>query len=158
MIDVNIAVIVLIGYGGGRRPKDGDKIEVYKNFIIDCYEHQKFKATTPYQSGKQAPKTTVTETKTVTSTKSQGPVAAVPVLTTSLIDFMNDAPPPVPAAPTQSLSGRSAPAAAPLQFAAFAPSTAPTPAGSARTPPSSALDPFLLEVDSHFQRAEVSSS
>lgn len=143
-------------YGGGRRPKDGDKIEVYKNFIIDCYEHQKFKATTPYQSGKQSSKTSVTEAKTAVSTKSQGPVAAVPVLTTSLIDFMSDASPPVAAAPTQSLSGRTAPAAAPDQFAAFAPSTAPTPGGAARTTPSSALDPFLLEVDSHFQRAEIS--
>eukprot|EP00605_Chrysophyceae_sp_TOSAG23-4_P000602 GSChrysophyteH1.ASY1.ANO1.679.1 assembled CDS len=30
-------------YPGGSRPKKGDKIEIFKQFILDCYEHGKFK-------------------------------------------------------------------------------------------------------------------
>ena len=36
-------------YPGGMRPKQGDKVEVYKQFILDCYEYGKFKASTPYE-------------------------------------------------------------------------------------------------------------
>jgi len=31
-------------YSGGSRPRAGDRIEVYKQFILDCYEHGKFKS------------------------------------------------------------------------------------------------------------------
>lgn len=31
-------------YSGGCRPKAGDRVEVYKQFILDCYEHGKFKS------------------------------------------------------------------------------------------------------------------
>lgn len=31
-------------YSGGFRPKAGDRVEVYKQFILDCYEHGKFKS------------------------------------------------------------------------------------------------------------------
>ena len=37
-------------YSGGSRPKEGDKIEIFKQFITDCYEHGKFKATTPFDA------------------------------------------------------------------------------------------------------------
>ena len=37
------------GYSNGSRPKDGDRIEVYKKFIEDCYERGMFKSTIPYQ-------------------------------------------------------------------------------------------------------------
>ena len=37
-------------YNGGYRPKQGDKIEVFKQFVIDCYEKELFKGTTPFQS------------------------------------------------------------------------------------------------------------
>lgn len=36
-------------YPGGSRPKAGDKVETFKQFVIDCYEHGKFRATSPYQ-------------------------------------------------------------------------------------------------------------
>ncbi len=36
-------------YNGGYRPKQGDKIEVFKQFVIDCYEKEMFKGTTPFQ-------------------------------------------------------------------------------------------------------------
>lgn len=31
-------------YSGGSRPKAGDRVEVYKQFILDCYEFGKFKS------------------------------------------------------------------------------------------------------------------
>lgn len=41
----------MIGYGGGKRPKDGDKIEVYKQFVIDCYDQGMFRASDAYEPG-----------------------------------------------------------------------------------------------------------
>ena len=35
-------------YDGGRRPQAGDKIDVFKQFVIDCYERQMFKSSTPF--------------------------------------------------------------------------------------------------------------
>ena len=35
-------------YPGGCRPKEGDKVEIFKHFVTDCYEHGKFRATTPF--------------------------------------------------------------------------------------------------------------
>jgi len=35
-------------YSGGMRPKQGDKVKVYKQFILDCYEYGRFKASSPY--------------------------------------------------------------------------------------------------------------
>lgn len=40
---------MLKGYKGGYRPKSGDKIEIFKQFVIDCYENQLFKSSEPYQ-------------------------------------------------------------------------------------------------------------
>jgi hypothetical protein len=37
-------------YATGSRPKDGDRIDVFKKFILDAYEHGKFKLSEPYQS------------------------------------------------------------------------------------------------------------
>ena len=35
-------------YAGGIRPKSGDDVNVFKRFVTDCYEHGKFKASTPF--------------------------------------------------------------------------------------------------------------
>ena len=35
-------------YSGGYRPKEGDRVDIFKQFVVDCYEHGKFKADTPY--------------------------------------------------------------------------------------------------------------
>eukprot|EP01038_Epipyxis_sp_PR26KG_P011778 gene11778-15759_t len=35
--------------GGGTRPKPGDNIEIFKRFVIDCYERGMFRATTPFE-------------------------------------------------------------------------------------------------------------
>jgi hypothetical protein len=35
-------------YSGGSRPKQGDRIEIFKQFVLDCYDYGKFKADTPY--------------------------------------------------------------------------------------------------------------
>ena len=35
-------------YPGGQRPKEGERIEVFKQFVVDCYEYGKFRATTPF--------------------------------------------------------------------------------------------------------------
>lgn len=35
-------------YPGGTRPKQGDRIDIFKQFVIDCYEKGMFKATSPY--------------------------------------------------------------------------------------------------------------
>lgn len=35
-------------YSGGSRPQKGSHIDVYKQFIVDCYEKGMFKATTPF--------------------------------------------------------------------------------------------------------------
>lgn len=42
-------------YPGGVRPKQGDRIEIFKQFISDCYESGKFKATVPYVSANPSP-------------------------------------------------------------------------------------------------------
>ena len=39
-------------YPGGYRPKEGDKVETFKQFVTDCYEHGKFKANTPFDHSK----------------------------------------------------------------------------------------------------------
>ena len=36
-------------YRGGARPKQGDKIDIFKQFIQDCYEKEMFKSATPYE-------------------------------------------------------------------------------------------------------------
>lgn len=35
-------------YPGGSRPKAGDRIEIFKQFVIDCYEHGNFINNEPY--------------------------------------------------------------------------------------------------------------
>lgn len=35
-------------YPGGSRPKQGDRIEIFKQFVVDCYERGMFKSDTPY--------------------------------------------------------------------------------------------------------------
>jgi hypothetical protein len=35
-------------YPGGKRPRKGDDVTVFKQFILDCYEHGKFRAETPF--------------------------------------------------------------------------------------------------------------
>ena len=37
-------------YPGGFRPKEGDKVETFKQFITDCYERGKFKSSTPFDT------------------------------------------------------------------------------------------------------------
>lgn len=37
-----------VKYDGGVRPKEGHKIDYFKQFIVDCYEYGKFKALSPY--------------------------------------------------------------------------------------------------------------
>jgi hypothetical protein len=37
-------------YPGGFRPKEGDKVETFKQFITDCYERGKFKSPTPFDA------------------------------------------------------------------------------------------------------------
>ena len=38
-------------YPGGARPKEGDRVEVFKQFVLDAYEYGKFRADAPYQPG-----------------------------------------------------------------------------------------------------------
>lgn len=38
-------------YPGGARPKEGDRIEIFKQFVLDAYEYGKFRADTPYEPG-----------------------------------------------------------------------------------------------------------
>jgi hypothetical protein len=35
-------------YNGGTRPKSGDRIDIFKQFVVDCYEYGKFKASSAY--------------------------------------------------------------------------------------------------------------
>eukprot|EP00595_Chromulina_sp_UTEXLB2642_P002630 CAMPEP_0196761450 /NCGR_PEP_ID=MMETSP1095-20130614/691_1 /TAXON_ID=96789 ORGANISM="Chromulina nebulosa, Strain UTEXLB2642" /NCGR_SAMPLE_ID=MMETSP1095 /ASSEMBLY_ACC=CAM_ASM_000446 /LENGTH=324 /DNA_ID=CAMNT_0042111017 /DNA_START=240 /DNA_END=1214 /DNA_ORIENTATION=+ len=35
-------------YNGGSRPTEGDRIDIFKQFIVDCYESGKFKADSPF--------------------------------------------------------------------------------------------------------------
>ena len=39
---------IMTRYSGGIRPKSGDSIDIFKKFIVDCYELGKFKSSTPY--------------------------------------------------------------------------------------------------------------
>lgn len=41
--------------GGGRRPQAGDKIEIFKQFVVDCYERQMFKSSTPFVPPEKPP-------------------------------------------------------------------------------------------------------
>lgn len=52
-------------YRGGSRPKEGDRIDIFKNFVADCYDKGMFRANTPFvpsdssasaQSGGESPK------------------------------------------------------------------------------------------------------
>lgn len=99
-------------YSGGARPKPGDRIDVFKQFVLDCYEHGKFRADTPY-----APQTAraVSESSTASSaapsTKSSRVVSPVPGVSPapSVADFdffATDAPPA--AAPAQSIQQQQA--------------------------------------------------
>ena len=58
-------------YPGGSRPKQGDRIEIFKQFVMDCYEYGKFKADTPCQpisSGLSTPNTSLKTTNTINTT------------------------------------------------------------------------------------------
>lgn len=48
ILDIVIFLPLLRRYDGGRRPQAGDKIDVFKQFVIDCYERQMFKSSTPF--------------------------------------------------------------------------------------------------------------
>lgn len=63
-------------YPGGSRPKAGDRIEIFKQFVMDCYEYGKFKATTPYQ-----PSAGATQAHSPVSPKPQPAPVAVSVPT-----------------------------------------------------------------------------
>jgi len=53
-------------YRGGSRPKEGDRIDIFKNFVADCYDKGMFRANTPFvpsnssdlaqQNGGESPK------------------------------------------------------------------------------------------------------
>lgn len=38
-------------YPGGTRPKEGDRVDIFKQFVLDAYEYGKFRADTPYVPG-----------------------------------------------------------------------------------------------------------
>lgn len=112
-------------YDGGRRPKVGDKIEIFKKFIEDCYERQMFKSSTPFIPSEMKlsrvtdtspPKksSSVSNDSGLRSTKGKVVAAAVPVL--DLLD-MGSAPtqdlftPAVMQQPTQSIDFFSQPQA-----------------------------------------------
>lgn len=60
-------------YQGGARPKEGDRIEIFKQFVLDCYEYGKFKADSPYVPSSTSSDVTSSTVTPVTS-KPSSPV------------------------------------------------------------------------------------
>ena len=54
-------------YPGGKRPKKGDQVDVFKQFVVDCYESGMFRSSEPFQPGTSA---TNTSTNTHSATNS----------------------------------------------------------------------------------------
>lgn len=114
----------VIGYGGGKRPKDGDRIEVYKQFVIDCYDQGMFRASeayTPGQSTSSAPASTShvpkqTPAPATATTHSRSTTTTASAVT---VDLLND----------DHFSGAAPakPSTAANDFAAFMTPAAPTP-------------------------------
>jgi hypothetical protein len=109
-------------YDGGYRPKTGDKIEVFKQFIVDCYEKRMF-----YGNIQSAPTSPVTHSAPVAVVSPKPPhrVASAPPQMTQTpqpaVNFFDDAPSAAfPSSSSASFNG----------FDAFGPSTAsPSSAG-----------------------------
>jgi len=130
-------------YQGGVRPKAGDKVDIFKQFVIDCYERGMFKASTPYvpssdsvsNSSHHNSKPTTTTTSHVIKNSSKPVVKdmlafdepvvskAVPKASNDMIDFLSG-PPSVPASNNEDVFGSfsSAPSASvPSTTASFDP-------------------------------------
>lgn len=145
-------------YPGGARPKQGDRVEVFKQFVLDCYEHGKFRANTPYVPQAAGSGSTLTASAPA-STKSSSRSSPVPTTTappavTSKVsssnfaaefDFFNDSgavTPPGPAAnsskaPSLAPSAGVSPVPFAADFASFGAFDAPppvAPAASVRPP------------------------
>jgi hypothetical protein len=69
-------------YNGGNRPREGDKIEHFKQFVIDCYELGKFRATTQYVSSSK-PSAVDADTTPPVSVKSRRATPSNPPSTAS---------------------------------------------------------------------------
>eukprot|EP01039_Chlorochromonas_danica_P012778 gene12778-14707_t len=141
-------------YAGGQRPKQGDKVEIFKQFVLDAYAYGKFRAETPYVPGASAAAPAATAAPAVaaaaaprsaTSSSRASPVPsghvpsmAVPSASSSSANFTADFDflssdgasgntSPIPSRPATS---RNAPTSDPFladfgQFDAFTPASAP---------------------------------
>jgi hypothetical protein len=63
-------------YPGGARPKEGDRVEIFKQFVMDTYEYGKFRADTPYQPG-AAPTSSVPSSVSSTPAVTSAPGSAL---------------------------------------------------------------------------------
>jgi hypothetical protein len=69
-------------YPGGSRPRAGDRVEIFKQFIMDVYEYGKFKATVGYQPSDES--RSVSPVTPVSNSSSAKYITAQPVHSTSL--------------------------------------------------------------------------
>ncbi|RYH18150.1 hypothetical protein EON65_27555, partial [archaeon] len=44
-------ILHFLRYAGGSRPKEGDRIDIFKKFVMDCYDGGIFRADSPYVPG-----------------------------------------------------------------------------------------------------------
>ena len=64
-------------YPGGFRPKEGDKVEIFKQFVTDCYEHGKFRANSPFDASTASEDTSTLHSKSKTGSIPSTPVRVV---------------------------------------------------------------------------------
>ena len=63
-------------YPGGYRPKEGDRVEIFKQFITDCYEHGKFRSNTPFDPSTAPTESCTLNQKPSTESRSNTPAKA----------------------------------------------------------------------------------
>ena len=64
-------------YPGGFRPKEGDKVEIFKQFVTDCYEHGKFRANSPFDASTASKDSSTLHSKSKTESTPSTPVRVV---------------------------------------------------------------------------------
>lgn len=104
-------------YHGGARPREGDRIEVFKKFVMDCYDTGMFRADTPYTpqvASSESQKVSSSASHSATTTPSTSAKLSKPSqpVTADLFSFDSD--------PFSSSSAPAAPPASSSSFGDFA--------------------------------------
>lgn len=149
-------------YSGGKRPKKGDDVSVFKQFIVDCYEHGKFRADTPFDPSTVVEEITSPAGSAATSPRPTGAsVSSAPRAHPSAVPFRRVTSGGSGTTPGPALVGRPAPrnatsAAAPvaeMNLLDMSDLDAPMPTSNPNIASSSGSQTLSVDTDDFFSTA-----